>query len=340
MTSHTASIEATSELGDATQPEASPIDTVCAAAVDLARAAAADVAGSEVGDHLSVRAEGERQVTHAFAATLAGYKGWYWAVTVSRAPGFDPTVAEVVLLPGAGALLAAAWVPWSERLQPGDLSPGDLLPTPAQDARLVPGYVLSDDPEVKDTSFELGLGRVRVMSHTGLLETAERWYSGDGGPETPMARQAPAHCATCGFLLLLAGSLSGSFGVCANEVTATDGQVVSVDHGCGAHSEAVADPAEDLGEVYDDDAIDLVMTDPGSQVDQDGGRDAVPAEVARDGDGEAVADMVEQDGDSDGVPTAAEQDDESSAGPTPEFDVTGTAQDNVDESAWGDEFRE
>ena len=35
----------------------------------------------------------------------------------------------------------------------------------------------------------------------------------------------------------LSGPLGRVFGVCANEYAPDDGRVVSVDHGCGAHSE-------------------------------------------------------------------------------------------------------
>jgi hypothetical protein len=233
------------------------VDELLAAAVELARAAAVEVGGDAVAEHLGVRAEAERTATHEFAATLPGYRGWYWAVTVTRAPdSADVTVDEVVLLPGEGALLAPAWVPWQERLRPGDLSPGDLLPPPApDDPRLVPGYVQSDDPAVEEVAFELGLGRERVLSRAGRLAAAQRWYSGEHGPDSAMARHAPARCGTCGFLVPLAGSLRAGFGVCANEVTDTDGAVVSVEYGCGAHSQAPAEPARlvDVAEVvYDD----------------------------------------------------------------------------------------
>ncbi|MFN2518219.1 MAG: DUF3027 domain-containing protein [Jatrophihabitantaceae bacterium] len=231
-------------------------DAVLAAAVERARVAALEVGGPSVGDHLAAVAGGGRIVTHAFSATLRGYAGWYWAVTLARAPRTKlATVDEVVLLPGAQALLAPAWVPWEERLRPGDLSPGDLLPSGTDDPRLVPGYVESDDPAVETVAFELGLGRVRVMSRDGRLDTAQRWYDGAGGPAAPMARQAPAHCGTCGFLLPLAGSLQAGFGVCGNEISATDGRVVSVEYGCGAHSEAavvVPSLAELTGDVFDD----------------------------------------------------------------------------------------
>ena len=215
------------------------LDTVCAAAVDVARAAAVEVAGAQVGAHIDKRSEGERVVTHSFEATVPGYSGWYWAVTVARVSRSKAvTVDEVVLLPGEAALLAPAWVPWSERLRPGDLGPGDLLPAEQDDWRLVPSYVASDDPAVEEVAFEVGLGRARVLSREARLDAAERWYAGDGGPETAMARNAPGRCGTCGFLLPIAGSLRAGFGVCGNEMAAADGRAVSVEHGCGAHSEA------------------------------------------------------------------------------------------------------
>src|SRR4051795_13101620 len=92
----------------------------CAAAVDLARAAAEeDAEPGTVGEHLGVTAEGERLVTHAFASLAKGYRGGHWAVTVARAPRARvATVCEVVLLPGDGAVLAPAWLPWQERIAP------------------------------------------------------------------------------------------------------------------------------------------------------------------------------------------------------------------------------
>jgi hypothetical protein len=185
-----------------------------------------------------VRAEGERVATHAFAASVPGYAGWYWAVTVARAPRSKTvTVDEVVLLPGDGALLAPEWVPWSERLRPGDLGPGDILPSEPGDWRLVAAYTASGDPEVDDVAFELGVGRERVLSREGRLDAAERWQAGEAGPDAAMARSAPAHCGTCGFFLPLAGSLRAGFGACGNEMAPVDGRVVSVEYGCGAHSE-------------------------------------------------------------------------------------------------------
>ncbi|HTC68900.1 MAG TPA: DUF3027 domain-containing protein [Acidothermaceae bacterium] len=230
-------------------------DAVGAAAVDLARAAAQAVAGHQlVGEHQGVEADGDRLVTHFFACTDRAYTAWRWAVTVVRAPRLKTvTVDEVVLLPGPGALLAPPWVPWSERLQAGDLGIGDVLPTAADDERLVPGYAAvgphdeTDDPDTIDALVnELWLGRPRVLSEYGRLEAAERWYEGDRGPAAPIARAADLHCASCGFLVLMRGALSRVFGVCANEYAPDDGHVVSFDHGCGAHSEALVAQTEPL----------------------------------------------------------------------------------------------
>jgi hypothetical protein len=240
-----------------TETRSTPLDDELVAAVDVARAAAVEVGGDSVGTHLAARGEEDHVVSHAFVASLPGYTGWMWVVTLARVVDGRPTVDEVVLLPGEGALLAPDWIPWERRVRRGDLGPGVLLPTPEDDPRLVPGYVASDDPAVEEVAWELGLGREQVMSREGRLLAAERWHD-ERGP--PMARQAPAHCGTCGFWLPLAGALRAGFGVCGNEVTEVDGQVTSAEYGCGAHSGVRAEPAP-LGErpdlVYDDGEVPL-----------------------------------------------------------------------------------
>lgn len=248
-----------------TRTRAARLDQVCARAVEVARAAITEVDPADVGEHLAAVAEGDRLVTHYFACNLGGYRGWRWAVTVTRVPrSRHVTVCETVLLPGPDALLAPGWLPWQDRLQPGDLGVGDLLPTPVDDYRLVPGYLLSDDPAVEETAWELGLGRPRVMSREGRAETAQRWYGGDHGPDAPISVAAPrdARCGSCGFYLPLAGVLRQAFGVCGNLYAPDDGRVVSADHGCGAHSEILLEPAEtpvdELPTIYDDSAVEAI----------------------------------------------------------------------------------
>jgi hypothetical protein len=82
-----------------------------------------------------------------------------------------------------------------------------------------------------------------VLSYEGRVDAVERWYEGEPGPDSAMARAAPAACATCGFFVPLSGGLRQAFGACANEFAPDDGRVVAVDHGCGAHSQAVVLPA-------------------------------------------------------------------------------------------------
>ena len=256
-----------------TTTRAAKLDQVCADAVGLARSAITEVDPADVGEHLEVVAEGDRVVTHFFESHLAGYRGWRWAVTVTRVPrSRHVTICETVLLPGPDALLAPPWLPWNERLQAGDLGVGDLMPTAPDDDRLAPGYMLSDDAAVEEVSWELGLGRSRVMSREGRLETAQRWYDGESGPEAPISTAAPrtARCGTCGFYLPLAGSLRQMFGVCGNLYAPDDARAVSADHGCGAHSEALLGnaeaPVEELPTVYDDSEVEAVAVSraPGS----------------------------------------------------------------------------
>ncbi|WP_415108019.1 DUF3027 domain-containing protein [Propioniciclava sp.] len=226
------------------------LDAACAAAVDIARDAAmrrADVIG--VGEHVRVVAEGARVATHYFVAEHPGYVGWHWAVTVVRASRARVvTVSEVVMLPGEGALVAPVWVPWADRIEPDDLTPGVLVPTPDNDPRVEPGFTGGDGARDTDPAqyqatravvAELGLGRERVLSVYGRDEAAERWIDGDGGPRNAMTKQAPGVCQECAYFVRLSGTLGRQFGACANEHSPSDGRVVSIDHGCGAHSDVV-----------------------------------------------------------------------------------------------------
>ncbi len=219
-------------------------DAVSAAAVDLAREAVLEVADRDtVGEHLSVTAESERLVTHRFASTAKGYRGWVWTVTVARAPrAKTPTVCEVDLTAADQAVLAPEWLPWSERLRPGDLGAGDVLPKVEDDARLVQGFEATGDEDVDRVAlWELGLGRPRVLSREGRDEAADRWEASDFGPDSPIAQAVKDTCRSCGFLVPMPGALRHTFGVCANEWAPADGRVVSLTFGCGAHSETTVD---------------------------------------------------------------------------------------------------
>jgi hypothetical protein len=257
-------------MGNATAPGSSPerdLSEALSGAVELARQAARVEAGdSPVGEHVGAQTEEGGAVTHLFEAELPGYRGWRWAVTVASAgPATPVTISEVVLLPGPDALVAPSWVPWTQRLRAGDLGVGDLLPADPDDPRLVPGYLTDDDPAVVELSPELGLGRPRVLSRDARLALVQRWREGDRGPDAEMARSAPAQCITCGFYLPLGGLLAAVLGVCGNDLSPADGQVVHAEFGCGAHSEVRVDagPSVPVAElVYDDAELELLSRTP------------------------------------------------------------------------------
>ena len=268
-------------------------DAVAAAAVDLARSAADDVARpGRVGDHLGSAADGERVVVHHFACTAPGYRGWVWSVTLARAPRAKvPTVSEALLLPADGAVTAPSWLPWAQRLRPGDVGRTDVLPRVHDDVRLVAGYesleVSRADPaggaaaggaaaggaagaggaaDSADSAdgdaamlWELGVGRPRVLGPQGRREAATRWYSSERGPLPRRTASTPS-CSTCGFFVPLSGALRAVFGACANDWSPDDGRVVSRDHGCGAHSESdvVVEPEPLPAPLVDDDALEAV----------------------------------------------------------------------------------
>ena len=116
-------------------------DAFLAAAVDVARAAIEGIAPAEqIGAHLAAKSEGDRLVTHLFESKLAGYGGWQWyAVLTRNSRSKVVTVDELGLLPSDDSILAPEWIPWAERVRPGDEQgedePGDTATAaPREDA--------------------------------------------------------------------------------------------------------------------------------------------------------------------------------------------------------------
>jgi hypothetical protein len=237
-------------------------DAVLTSAVEVARLAAEEIAEpGTVGDHVGVAMEGDRVATHSFACTARAYPGWRWAVTLARPPrARKATVSEVHLLPGEGALLSPEWVPYAERLAPGDVGPQDRTPYVEDDPRLEPGWEATGEEDVDQAAlWELGLGRPRVLSAEGREAAATRWWEGEHGPSSETARKAPAPCSTCGYFVPMAGALRSVFGVCANEWSPADGSVVTLGFGCGAHSEVDVErrPPERIDPPVLDDAAEI-----------------------------------------------------------------------------------
>jgi hypothetical protein len=267
-------------------------DAVLLAAVDLARAALEEVAEpGTVGAHSGMEMLGERLAMHWFECTSPGYHGWRWGVSVARVPRAKAaTVCETNLLPGPDAVLAPEWLPYADRLAPGDLGAGDVLPRRPDDPNLEAGFEATGDEDVDQMAlFELGLGRPRVLSPEGRDAAATRWYAGESGPKAEIALKATARCATCGYFVPMAGALRAVFGVCANEWSPSDGRVVSLDHGCGAHSETDVEQPEPtpIGEpIVDEFAVDLEQVLPTDA-------DAMPpADSTGEGPGEPIPEAV------------------------------------------------
>ena len=220
-------------------------------AVEIARSALlesipADHVGKALDSVVEPTDDSSVKITsYTFECTSPGYPGWYWEVSLVEVSGqTELSVSEVNLLPGAAALVPEQWKPWADRVEAGDLGVGDLLPVSENDERLTAGFTALGDLEelsedlapLHPMQWELGLGREQVLSTVGLERAVDRWFEKQNGPRSAMAKSAPAHCGSCGFLVAIGGSIGQVFGVCGNEFGAADGQVVATTFGCGAHS--------------------------------------------------------------------------------------------------------
>lgn len=93
------------------------VDERLTGAHDLALAVLHEITPADtVGPAAGYTVEDDGVVSLRFHTRLSGYPGWFWTVSVAVVEGSDPTVLEVELLPGDGALLAPDWVPWATRL--------------------------------------------------------------------------------------------------------------------------------------------------------------------------------------------------------------------------------
>lgn len=165
-----------------------------------------------VGRHLGVKQDGNTMV-YRFAADVPGYPGWEWMIVLAQVPGSERiTVNEWALLPGEGALKIPKWVPYEDRIQPGDLQPGDVLPPKRDDVRL------TSEGE---------------LSRKGRQEALNAWRE-DYGPRSEMASLAEFKCRSCAFFQPTP-TIGKEWGVCFNRL-AQDGHVVMNSFGCGAHS--------------------------------------------------------------------------------------------------------
>lgn len=259
----------------------------------------------QVGDFVEAIDLGENVTDFRFEAHVRGYEGWQWSVTLYHDVEMDRwTVNESSLVPTDKALRPPKWIPWKDRLEPGDLAVTDSIGTDPDDPRMEEGFrkTRSDNSQVgiqpdadgaqpsdaassvddaasedrqPSTSGEdideaveqFDLSRRHVMTPLGRSQTAKRWYEGPHGPKSLSTKTAGGNpCSTCGFFIPLKGELNLLFGVCANKWSPDDGRVVSIDHGCGEHSEI--DPPEpshlwvQSKPAFDDLHIDIIAQAP------------------------------------------------------------------------------
>lgn len=141
---------------------------------------------------------------------------------------------------------------------------------------------------------EFALSRRHVLSPKGRAQVAKRWYEGPRGPKALSTKTADGNlCSTCGFFVPLKGELNLMFGVCANKWSPDDGRVVSVDHGCGEHSEIEPPEPSRLWvqskPAYDDFHIDVIAQKPRDE------RGAVEAIEQLDDDSQDSDEATEED---------------------------------------------
>lgn len=293
----------------------------------IARAVAVAVADEEgqVGDFVEAVDLEDGVTDFRFEARVRGYEGWQWSVTMYHDVELDHwTVNESSLVPTDEALRPPKWIPWKDRLEPGDLAVTDSIGTDPDDPRMEDGFrktgkdvsedadadngmsdgmpddvrasdqetapgVKEDDGTVQETGTEnhdeadvrsetsdedideaveeFDLSRRHVMTPLGRSQTAKRWYEGPHGPKSLSTKTADGNpCSTCGFFIPLKGELNLLFGVCANKWSPDDGRVVSVDHGCGEHSEIAPPEPSHLWvqskPAFDDMHIDIIAQAP------------------------------------------------------------------------------
>jgi hypothetical protein len=80
-------------------------------------AAKAAALPGELGQYQNHIDEGEGITTYFWQAKKLGYGDWRWSVTIyQHDPATEPSLCEVVMVPGEDSLIAPKWVPWAERL--------------------------------------------------------------------------------------------------------------------------------------------------------------------------------------------------------------------------------
>ena len=131
-----------------------------------------------VGDYIRTDEEESGLRSYIFQSTLRGYVGWFWSVTIYQPDGEEPTISEVVMMPGADSLVAPNWVPWSERLADYKALQAELEAQAALEAEeaaaLAEGSEEPDDDDEDDEDDEEELEFVDVPDDDSIEEAEEK----------------------------------------------------------------------------------------------------------------------------------------------------------------------
>ncbi len=161
-------------------------DALLAESVDTAlEALREEFPDEQIGDHLGVAVDDERVMTHRFAGSKRGYRGWQWYATLARAPrAKKATVCELGLLPSEDSLLAPAWVPWADRVRPEDIRAAAEAAEAEgvkDDAAAQPGAEAPSEGEAPEAEASAADAQGTEAEQTDAGENE----SGDAHPEAP-----------------------------------------------------------------------------------------------------------------------------------------------------------
>ena len=250
----------------------------------IAQAVAVTVSDEDgqVGDFVEAIDLGDNVTDFRFESRVRGYEGWQWSVTLYHDVELDHwTVNESSLVPTDKALRPPKWIQDAETSDDTEDKPSvadETVQEPAMDGNASDESEKTDvsedseqpvtsEEDVEEAVEEFDLSRRHVLTPLGRSQTAKRWYEGPHGPKSLSTKTADGNpCSTCGFFIPLKGELNLLFGVCANKWSPDDGRVVSIDHGCGEHSEI--DPPEpshlwvQSKPAFDDMHIDIIAQAP------------------------------------------------------------------------------
>ena len=119
----------------------------------IAQAVAVTVSDEDgqVGDFVEAIDLGDNVTDFRFESRVRGYEGWQWSVTLYHDVELDHwTVNESSLVPTDKALRPPKWIPWKDRLEPGDLAVTDSIGTDPDDPRMEEGFRKTQDAETSD----------------------------------------------------------------------------------------------------------------------------------------------------------------------------------------------